>query len=137
VVAEAPSLAAAARQLDVDVTTLHRWFREGKLTRPTPRPRRPLPLAPAAEPGVLSAVSWAAAVRGRYDLDATEEVLVELAEGALALAQDVALRPADRLAAMSRFAALARQINFEAPDNGQTQINATTTAARPFPRRVG
>src|SRR4051812_29435225 len=39
VLATAPTLEAAARELQVDVSTLHGWIGEGKLERPTPGQR--------------------------------------------------------------------------------------------------
>jgi hypothetical protein len=130
VVAAAPSLAAAARQLDVDVTTLHRWFREGKLTRPTPRPRRPLPPVPVAAPGALSPASWATAIRNTYELTVTESVLLDCAVDALHMARDTTLKPADRLSASGRFGRLIQQLNFEAPDGKAQTLSATRTHSR-------
>jgi hypothetical protein len=125
-----------ARAAAVNRSTAHRWVKAGLIPAPSGRKRGPASSGQRGG-GHVPAVpeGWAAAVRARYDLDATEEARVELAEGALGLARDVSLRPADRLAAMGRFARLVQQIDLEVPD-GQTQINATTTAARRWPRRA-
>jgi hypothetical protein len=64
--------------------------------------------------------AWGDAVRGLYRLTATEQELVALAESALALARDGALKPAERLMATARFQALVKQLHLEESD-GQTE----------------
>ena len=124
VMASASSLDAAAKTLGVNKSTVFRWVKSGKV--PAPGAKR--------EPGIpASPQGWAAAVRAAYDLDATEEALVELAEAALAMARDPALTPMARLAAMARFGQIVRQVDLEVPD-GKTQ--AAGTASRSWPRRV-
>jgi hypothetical protein len=134
VVAAAPSLAAAARQLDLDVTTLHRWFREGKLTRPTNRRRRPHRAAAPSGPGG-DRPAWRAAVGASHILTATEMELASLAERALTMARDPSLKPETQLQAMGRYQQLIKQLDLEAEsDDGET---ATTGPRPPWPRRVG
>ena len=80
---------------------------------------RPTPLCGAKSIAIdIAKDGWAASVRAAYDLNATEAELVSLAEAALAMARDASLKPADRLAAISRFSQLVRQIDLEVPDNG-------------------
>ena len=135
--AEAPSVSAAARQLGVDRSTLHRWARDGKIPRPTGRRRPSPPVSPnpplrGEQP--VSPATWAAAVRAAYVLNATEDTYIDLADEALTMARDTSLKPADRLAAMGRFSALVKQITFEVPDG---DIKTTPdTRTRPWPRRV-
>lgn len=121
VMASAPSLAAAAAALGVDKSTVFRWRKANKI--PAPGGRRGAVGPPPLPEG------WAASVRAAYDLNATETELVSLAEAALVLARDASLKPADRLAAMSRFSQLVRQIDLEVPD-GEVKTRAA------WPRRL-
>ena len=137
VMATAPSLGAAARTLGVDKSSVFRWVKAGKIPPPGGRRQRgragrgaSLPDRPVVP---VAAAGWAAAIRGAYELDATETELVQLAETALALARDSAQLPAVRLAAMARFQSLTRQIDLEGPSDGEV---ATATPRSHAPRRV-
>ena len=121
VMRSAPSLAAAAKALGVNKATVFRWVKAGKI--PGPGGRRRAPTVPPSPEG------WAPTIRAAYLLDATETALVELADAALTMARDAAMKPADRLAAMARFAQLVRQIDLEVP-SGEV---ATDTGRWPRP----
>ena len=126
VMRSASSLGAVATVLGVNKSTVFRWLRAGKIPPLGGRRRGRVPLVPE---------NWAASVKRAYDLDATELVLVELAEEALTLARDKNSAPAIRLQAMARFAALVRQLDLEVDDREAESTNGVST--RPWPRRVG
>jgi hypothetical protein len=85
-----------------------------------------------------SAEAWARSVRRNYELSDTEQKLLELAVAPLRLAQDNEARPVDRLAAMSRYQSLVKQLDLEnASDDGKTEETFSPTAdIRTWPRRV-
>jgi plasmid maintenance system antidote protein VapI len=94
-----------AKRLGVNKSTVTRWIASGKLTRAAP------PRAPDLSPHVhKSPDEWAAAVREAYDLDATDDQLVVLAETALRLSLDLKLTAAVRMTAAGRFQALVKQL---------------------------
>jgi len=138
VIRTSPSLKAAARQLGVDRSTIHRWIEAGKVPRPAQR--RPSPLSKATRvsylpDAMLTPAAWAEAVRTAYELSPTETMLLSLAEGALSLARDDAAKPETRLAAMGRYQALVKQLRLEDSINdGKTETHAATAA---WPRRIG
>jgi excisionase family DNA binding protein len=120
VLGECGSLREAARQLGVNVSTLSRAIREGRLPAPARGPRR---RANAPEPGAQSFRNWAVAT---YELSPAELELVALAQHALDLAHDPAQKPGVRLAAMAQYRASLRGLNLpEEEPNGALQ-NATT-----------
>ena len=128
VMASAPSYEAAAKACGVNKSTIFRWVKSGRV----PAPGRPAPAAASSVP--LVSEGWAAAMRAAYVFNATEDTYIDLADEALTMARDRSMKPADRLAAMGRFSALVRQINFEVPDG---DIKTTPdTRTRPWPRRV-
>src|SRR5262245_25627960 len=100
-VAKGVSPAAVAAQVGVHRGTIYRWKAAGKLTGPEPGPVVDVPRLPAA---------WGTVVRSLYLLDVVDEALVQLAEGALTMAQDPALELSTRLAATSRFQSLTKQL---------------------------
>jgi hypothetical protein len=123
VVSAASSYKAAAAALGVDKSTVFRWVKAGQV--PAPGGKHHVTVPPVPE-------GWASAIRGAYDLDATETELVRMAETALALAGDLSLKPTDRLAAMARFQRLVVQLDLEVPD-GEVE---KATNPRAWPRRV-
>jgi hypothetical protein len=127
VIAGAATLREAARRLNVDRSTIHRWLRAGKISRHA-RPALPIVAVPTETPD-----AWAQRVRDNYDLSGTEEQLLRLAVRALILAQGTKAAPAVQLAAAGRFQALVRQLNLEAPTDGAIEADAS----RIWPRRVG
>jgi excisionase family DNA binding protein len=73
VIAAAPSVSAAAKQLGVNRSTIHRWIEAGVAGRPsTRRRRRPGHKAPT------SPDAWVRWVRRTYDLSPTEITLLAL-----------------------------------------------------------
>jgi transposase-like protein len=131
VIARSASLTAAARQLGVNRSTLHRWIAAGKVAGPESRPSR----GRSTTGSQRSPESWAQWVRETFDLNGTEDALVKLAEQALALAQDQGAKPEVRLSAMGRFQQLTRQLDFEEETDGKAE--EATTPDRSWPRRVG
>jgi excisionase family DNA binding protein len=97
-----------ADRLEVHQTTVDRWIASGQL-------KHAKGLAPGRQRvGVASsqqtASQWASAVRGSYDLDATDEQLVTLAESALLVARDPGTPAQLRLQAMGRYQAIVKQL---------------------------
>lgn len=132
----APSITAAAKVLGVNRSTLHRLIKAGQappLTKPVLRPVDP---ARIAELGAQSPASLAETIRADYVLSAMEEALLGCACDALGMAQDVTLKPSDRLAASGRFARLIQQLDLETPIHGEVET-PHTSGDRPWPRRVG
>jgi transposase-like protein len=130
VVNAAPSLAAAARQLGVDRSSVSRWIKAGKVTR------HQAAAAPSVQSETVPPESWAQWARDTYDLSATEHTLVDLTDRALTMARDPANSPEVQLKAMARFQALVRQLNLEQePADGEVE---KTTRGRciTWPRRV-
>jgi excisionase family DNA binding protein len=132
VMSTAPSLRAAAKSLGVNKSTIFRWVKAGKLPAPIRGRVREERKTEASVTGTASQQSWAAVIRERYELDATETSLVRLAEMAERIASDPLQPAAVRLAAMGRFAQITKQLNFEVP-NGEVE---TATDGRAGLRRV-
>jgi transposase-like protein len=128
VIASASSVEAAAKRLGVNRSTVHRWCTAGKAPWPA---GRQVPVVPAV---TVSPDGWAQWVRETYELSPTEDQLVTLAGDALALARDVAVSVAMRVAAMGRFQALVKQLDLEAAVDGEAE---KSTTAGSWPRRVG
>ena len=135
VMSAASSVTAAAKVLQVDRVTLHRWIRAGKVPAPGGRRRRVSPRLdnPLATP-VATPEEWAAAVRAAYALTATELEILALAERARAIALNDTVKLETQLAAMGRYQTLVKQLNLESPDNGEAETRET---GRAWPRRVG
>jgi transposase-like protein len=132
VVAAAPSLSAAARQLGVNRSSLHRWMANGKVPRPASRPRG----TPATDAG-CSPEHWAVAVRQAYELTATEQRLVDLAVEALTMARDAAKPETVRLAAMGRYQRLVQQLNLETLNGATESAIEDAAGGGSWPRPVG
>ena len=147
-VANAKSLAEAARTIGVNRSTVFRWIQQGKVPAPGTRvrvkrevttrghlPDNKGPFVPTSDVETSLHLPdpkhWAAAVRAKYDLSATENTLVDLGVAALAIAEDKEQRPEVRLAAMGRYAALVKQLNLES----EMEDGAVETVGR-WPRRV-
>ena len=132
VLASAPTLTAAARQIGVDRSTLHRWRKSGSVRGP--KASRDVVTGDHLPAGEQTPKDWRAGLDTTYVLSATEAQLADLAAIALTMARDVTLKPADRLAAAGRFQQLSRQLNLEQENDGETE---KTADVRPWPRRVG
>lgn len=99
-----------AARLGVNRSSVTRWMATGKLpsTRAARRPPStlpPPPVKPIKTPG-----EWARNIRETFDLDATDEQLVTVAESALALTVDGNVTPQLRLQAAGRFQAVVKQL---------------------------
>jgi hypothetical protein len=133
-VESAATVQAAADALGVNRSSVTRWIRAGKVPRPGgQRPSRrkgPVVAGPRQSPQ-----DWAATIRRAYELSPTELQLVALAEAALTLARTEDARPADRLAAMSRYQSLVRQLELEDAKNGEAEAPQTDNL-RQWPRRA-
>jgi len=140
-VSSARTMSELAREYGVDRSTIFRWVKTGKIPRPGARARVKaqdtttcnLPdYKVHTRMDLPDAKDWAAAVRAKYELSATENTLVDLGVAALAIANDAEQRPEVRLAAMGRYAALVKQLNLES----EMEDGAVETVGR-WPRRVG
>ena len=127
----APSITAAAASLGVNRSSVHRWIKKGVATKPTRRRRK---AAPAGTGKHQTPVAWAKSIRLAYALSDTEMQLLDLAKAALLLARNENARPADRLAATTRFQALVRQLDLEDTDSGEVEKETSTVPT--WPRRV-
>lgn len=96
-----------AARLGLNKSTVTRWIATGKLSKPQARRRRS---APPRTRSRQSPSAWAAAIRKAYDLDATDDQLVTLAEATLGLAMDKTAAPHVRMNAAGRFQSIARQL---------------------------
>lgn len=133
IIAAAPSLTAAARQLGVDRSTIHRWIESGKAKRPGRAPRkRRLTKPPRAG---QSPAAWARWVRRSYEIDGTDQVLLDLAVQALKLARDVKEPPAVCLAAMARYQMLIKQLNLDGEGEKAEQKPAAPQRREPVAQR--
>ncbi|MGE3513230.1 MAG: hypothetical protein AB7N65_30590 [Vicinamibacterales bacterium] len=92
-----------------------------------------IPPAADADASVGHPGAWATAIRARFDLDETEDALVDLAARALRTASDPAVPAAVQLVAAGRFAQLVKQLDFPA-ENDATE--AETRGARQWPRAI-
>ena len=134
-VESAATVQAAADALGVNRSSVTRWISSGLVPRPggqrASKRKGPVVAGPRQSPA-----AWARGVRRAYTLTGTEQQLVDLAVSALSLARDETARPADRLAAMSRFQSLTRQLAFqEVVDDGEVEAPQTADI-RQWPRRA-
>src|SRR5690348_8263595 len=134
--ANASSIAEAARTLGVDKGSVSRWVAAGKVPAPgAVRRRKDAPKTPAADVE-LTPQAWVAALHKRNEFGPAELQLVDLAAIALQLARDETQRPTVRLQASARFAALVAQLNLPAEPAEDTQTHGSTQTFRSFPRRA-
>lgn len=134
VVATSKSLSDAARKLGVNVSSVSRWIKSGKVPAPTKlRVRQPTSNDEAlTEPA--PDVPWATGIRENYILSTTERKLVDMAEAAEILSRDLSARPETRLQAMNRFQSLVKQLNLE--QEGSDGEVAPKDNVRKWPRPV-
>jgi hypothetical protein len=91
-----------SKRLDVNKSTVTRWMKTGKLAR-TQRVATPKPDPPPVEAHITKTPSeWAKSVRAEYNLDATDDQIVTLAESALELSLNDRLAGSRRSCASSR-----------------------------------
>jgi hypothetical protein len=133
----APNISAAARQVGVNRSTLHRLIKAGKIP-PLTRQRRPaVPSRPHTPPNSDPSDTWRQKVDKTHVLNATEMELAAMAERARRMAHNDALAPVTQLQAMARYQALIKQLNLEdEPDHGQAPTTGTPTTPRACPRRL-
>lgn len=97
--------AEIGRRLDINKSTVTRWFHAGKLAKGDAPAPEPVSARPRQSPE-----EWAAAVRADYDLDATDDQLVTIGEQALALSLNAGVSAQVRMTAAGRFQAIVRQL---------------------------
>lgn len=131
VVASAPNMAAAAKKLGVNRSTLHRWLQTGKVAKPEPKQGPAAGATPDQSPD-----EWSKAVRELGELDATASTLVDLAVAALAMSRDVTNRPETRLSAMGRYQQIVKQLNLDSSASA-AGVKPQVPQARTMPRRTG
>jgi hypothetical protein len=127
------SFAEAGRRLGLHKSSVSRLVKAGKLP-PCGRRRS---AATTAAPAGLTAQAWRARIRRTYELDVNESVLVDAAAEARAISQDATVRHETRLAAIGRFAALLRQLNFEGVNHDAIEETETPPIPGPWPRVAG
>lgn len=98
-----------AERLGVDRATVFRWKKAGKLTVEVRMPKGPIVVTKGETPA-----QWAASVRAAYDLDATDDQIVSMAESVLVIARDPHASAALRLAAMREFRGAVKQLSLVA-----------------------
>ena len=130
-IATTPSLRQAAAKLGVNVSTISRLVKAGRVSGRQGRPPRST-AAPPLSDARHTPTEWAAAVRTTFELSATEDQMVTLACEALTIARSVEARPSDRLHAMQRFASLVKQLGLPQEDPQDGNVHAPV----PFPRRA-
>jgi transposase len=122
-----------ASRLGVNKATVTRWIASGKLTPPGEKPR--------AKPAKVKVKSrrtpseWAREIRKAYDLDATDDQLVTLAQAALAMTIDSTAAAQLRLQAAGRFQALVKQLSLvtRRADEPPAEKPESKSAAAPRP----
>lgn len=127
-----------AIKLGVNKSSVTRWMAAGRLKSTRGRTLRPPsstapPLRPPKTPD-----AWAQDIRRSYDLDATDDQLVAIAESALALTLNMAETPQIRLQAAGRFQAIVKQLALVARsgvDTKPTSLESQAAAKKPPVRR--
>lgn len=131
----APADIAARLGHGVNRSTVQRWMAAGKLadTRQGARVERASRAMKAVGRG-----KWATKIRKEYQLDATDDELVKLAEIALAMAHDATRSDAARQGAMSQYRAIVKQLALvaRAPEVEKPEpVNQPRAVARPASKR--
>lgn len=126
-----------AARLNVQRSTVQRWMASGKLpdTRRDARAGR----TPSVNVNTKPA-DWAASVRREYQLDATDDQLVTLAEAALGKALDPMESTSNRMSASRTFQGLVKQLALVAraadkPNAADEKPEQPTRPARVLPHR--
>ena len=113
-----------ALRLQVHKSTVGRWIEAGQLTLSKPPLANPVRAKQSPE-------EWAAAVREAYQLDATDEQLVTLAQQALGVSLDPNVSPSVQMTAAGRFQTLVRQLDLPARAAEQEHADLTKEPERP------
>lgn len=136
---QSKSIAAAARRLGVNKSSLSRWLKDDPALHPSPPAATSTgsetPAAIVASEN-MDAGQWKRWVLATYNLNATEMQLLALAVEALAMTRDKLLRPADRLAAAARFQSVLRQLQLPDPEVNQHGEAEKPESERPSLYRV-
>lgn len=120
VIGAAPSVAEAARRLDVDRSTVHRWIKAGHASAPGQRAQKqsiadetPAPLLPAAD--------WIDRMRAIFNFDTAEIEILRLAQAALDVASNSTASASVRLRAMAEFRAAVRHLQLPEEPHAHAQ----------------
>jgi transposase len=124
------SPADIAKALDVNKSTVTRWFASGKLKRAEPNPL--FVQAPARQ----SPADWARSMREEFMLSSTDEQLVTLGEAALSLSRDVTASPVVQLSASASFRAIAKQLAIATSRTAAKMPEQPKKAVNESPARV-
>lgn len=122
-----------AEQIDVDKSTVTRWFAKGKLQRSG----NVVDMPPAS--ATKKPAEWAKAIRDEYALDETDDQLVTMAEAAAAIANDASAKRSERLNAMRTFRGIVSQLRLTTraaaleQQQQQPQQSVAVNAAPPVP----
>jgi transposase len=129
---------ALAKHLGVSEASVSRWVKAGKLTLKGGKSaeREANRAEVEASGSQKSPDQWAASVRAEYQLDATDEVLVAMAEAAKLKALDEGIGVSARLQAMGRFQALVRQLALVTRKRDQEPTPAAPPPEEPKKRVV-
>lgn len=127
-----------AARLGVSKSTVTRWMSGGKIRstkagyvrqRPVGHAQTPIPPKTPRE--------WSIDIRNSFDLDATDDQLVTIAESALAMSLDVTATPQVRLQAAGRFQAVVKQLALVARASDAQEGKPDTPVRRVLPHRSG
>ena len=134
VVRSSPSQRAAAKRLNIHVSTVSRRIASGDW--PAPGQAAPHP-APTAESPVADAKSFAAWAREMFVLSRAEREVVDLGQQALDVARDPSVSLSVRLQAMTQFRACLRDLRLptESVNYGDVQKTAGSSHAALWPKR--
>jgi hypothetical protein len=137
VIAESGSLREAARRLGMNVSTLSRAVKAGRLPAPTRgsgpirRPAALAPVAPVAPPDEAAPPrtfqEWALAT---FELTEAERALVAMAQAARDLAHDPAQPATTQLSAMAQFRACLKDLRLPTEDAQYGHVQAFPALAR-------
>lgn len=126
-----------ASRLGVSKSTVTRWMQAGKIGRTTETSQEAERRTIQAATGEQTPAQWAKDVRSSYDLDATDDQMVTMAETTLLVIRDPAADADLRLKAMGRFQALVKQlalvarVSVEKPSETPSRRPVNPTVRRP------
>lgn len=115
VVRTSRSLSEAARTLNVDRSTLHRWLEADPSLKEPIRERRAAEEDAVESCRVLTPDEWVERMEGLHKFSDTARITLDLARRALEIARDEYAKPGERLQAMGRFQNLVESLYLERP----------------------